>query len=357
MKISDITATVERTVQSNLNNPDSPVVLYFEGPPGIGKTAAVVQAVANIAERYESGASAHLRERYGSDSFAFNGDIRPVHMESFDVRGAPRVDPVTQRMDWATPEYWAAMSTGAGVLFLDEFGQGVPSTQAAFAQPIYDRRVGDVAIGDGWTFVLAGNASHHKAGSHELLTHIADRVTRIEAEADFDGFMRFANRQAFEPMVMAFLRWRPALFAPPFNPKARVNATPRSWERVHRNIRAGHRGAALLELIGGDIGEGPATELQAFIKQAERLPTIESILRDPTGADCPLDEVSALYAIASALSRHVTEETIGAALIYIARIPREFQVFAVRDMALQNESLLETRELIAWTANNADITL
>ncbi|MGH2364228.1 MAG: hypothetical protein ACRDHX_06205 [Chloroflexota bacterium] len=58
---------------------------------------------------------------------------------------------------------------------------------------------------------------------------LANRFTRLNVQPDLDDWCKWAVKAGIEPVVIAFLRFRPALLHQ-FNREARAFPTPRSWQ-------------------------------------------------------------------------------------------------------------------------------
>ena len=143
------------------------------------------------------------------------------------------------------------------------------------------------------------------------------------------------------------------------NTTADANAwpTPRSWEMAS-NVLCGvakRRNALLLsgtsefeaQLLDGTVGEGAASELIGFLRQFRQLPSIDEILLNPATARVPT-ETSAQIAVATALGRVMTDNSLGRGLTYLDRMPTEMCVMAIRDAAARETAITHTPEFIRF---------
>src|SRR5208283_4384076 len=92
----EITATLTTLFKQDTRN----VVVFLQGPPGIGKTAVVAQAAQNVKKELST--------------FAL-----PT-CESVDLRGLPNI--INGATKWASP----LPKDGVGVLLLDELSSAAP---------------------------------------------------------------------------------------------------------------------------------------------------------------------------------------------------------------------------------------
>lgn len=100
-------------------------------------------------------------------------------------------------------------------------------------------------------------------------------------------------------------------------------------------------------MLDGTVGEGAASELIGFLRQFRQLPSIDEILLNPTTAVVPT-ETSAQIAVATALGRVLTDNSIGRGLTYLDRMPTEMRVMAVRDAAAREVAITHTPEFIRF---------
>jgi hypothetical protein len=77
-------------------------------------------------------------------------------------------------------------------------------------------------------------------------------------------------------------------------------------------------------------------------------------LLTPDQAPVP-SEPSAQYAVATALGRYMTDQSIGRGLRYLDRLPEEFKILAVRDAVIRDQSLTHTPEFVAFGVQHAEV--
>lgn len=302
-----------------------PVFLW--GAPGVGKSAIVRQT-----------AQAHgLQLR----------DVRAVLLDPVDLRGIPHLNG-DGRTHWAVPEFLPR--DGAGVLFLDELNAAPPMVQAACYQLVLDRCIGEYRLPDGWMCVGAGNRAKDRAVVHEMPTALRNRFVHLEIEADSGDWSQWAIASRINPVIVAFLRWRPELLHR-FDPNERAFPSPRSWEFAAKILATNPPAHVELDLLKGTVGEGAAVELSAFLRIYRELPNVDQILIDPAGSSVP-QQPAALYAVCSALSYRADHGNFGTILQYADRLPVEFRVMCARDCTRKDASLASTPDWIRWSVAN-----
>ncbi len=219
------------------------------GPPGIGKSSIVAQT-----------AAAH-----GLACI----DLRLSQLAPTDLRGLPVADASASVARWYPPEFLPR--EGAGVLFLDELNLAPPAMQGMAQQLILDRRVGSYAVPDGWYIWAAGNRKEDRAAVFDMPAPLANRFLHLQVEPDLESFKFHALAAGVHEHVIAFLSYRPALLH-------KADAQQPAWPSPRSWVMASTLHRAELD-VASAIGEGAATELNAFIAHYGSLPDLARILQ------------------------------------------------------------------------------
>lgn len=320
------------TALSSLLDHDIPAFLW--GKPGVGKSQLIKQI-------------AKLR---GWGLIDFRASTR----DPVALMGIPDVTGETSR--WKVPDEFPQVERdGAeGIFLLDELNAAAPSMQAACFGLVLDRKVGDYTMPPGWRIVAAGNRQTDGAAAQRMPTALANRFAHIDVDPDVNSLVEYFNAIEVDPIIVAYLRWRPEQVHAMGSRDARAFPTPRSWEQVAKIIDV--PSTLRLQLATSMIGEGAAGELESFIRLYRSLPSIESVFANPTGTKVP-DEPSALYAMATALARRVDAATIDAAMTYTQRMPRDFDIIFAIDATRRDPKLSHTSAFTAWALRNRDVVL
>lgn len=302
-------------------NAQQPVCLW--GAPGIGKSS-VVKQVASAAGRPCL-------------------DVRLSLLDPTDLRGLPVVNG-DGRVHWATPEFLPR--DGNAVVFFDEMNRAPVLTQNASFQLLLDRKLGEYTLPPAVDMVAACNRETDGGGVIRMPAALANRMVHINVTTDLADWCTWAASAHIEPVVIAFLRFRPTLLHQ-FDTKAHAFPTPRSWEFVSRIVA--QRPAKELEhaLVAGAVGHGAAIEFLSFVQLWRSLPSIDAILLAPTSAPVPND-VATLYAVSSALAGRADATNFGRVLSYLDRLPEEYAVYSVKDAVQRTAILASTPEFTQW---------
>lgn len=311
------------------------------GPPGVGKSSAIAAMAGHL--------DWHVEALVGSVREASDFGGLPMRGERGVVLAAPAF------------AYRIIDADAAGrrsVLFLDELTTATPSVQAAMLRVVLDRVVGDVALPASTAIVAAANPGDLAADGHDLAPALANRFCHLDWALDAgawaagmvggwagasvpslpedwqDGLPRWRAR------VAAFVSHRPELLhalPPGVEAQSRAWPSPRSWDMTTRVCAAAEAadpdGAAVVDLLIGCVGEGPATEYLEWLDHAD-LPDPEALLADPGLLPVPGrgDLVhAALGSVVAAVAARLTRERWEAAWAVLgqARQARHGDVAAV----------------------------
>ena len=271
------------------------------GPPGVGKSSIVAQTA----------------RRFGIGFI----DVRLSQLAPTDLRGLPV--PENGVSKWFPPEFLP--TSGEGILFLDELNMAPPTMQGMAQQLILDRKVGSYDLPEGWYVWAAGNRKEDRAAVFDMPAPLANRFIHLEVSPDFDSFKQYGFEAGIHEQILAFLAFRPALLHQ-MDSKHPNWPSPRSWEMASKLLNAG------LD-IAPVVGEGAASELEAFGKVYEVLPELVEILAGQSNRPFP-EEPSQRYALTMGLTlRGETLEQALNAFRYLVEVaPAEWVQLFVGDL-------------------------
>jgi MoxR-like ATPase len=310
------------------------VPLHLWGPCGVGKSQIVFQVADDL-------------------NYDFL-DVRAGLLDPVDLRGLPRI--AGGQTEWVPPKFLP--TSGKGILFLDELTSAPQMTQAGCYQLVLDRKLGEYVLPDGWVVVAAGNPASERGVHFSMPRPLRNRFVHLDLEPNLDDWCKWAIKAGVRPEIIAFLRFKPELLlAADVTSDANAWPTPRSWEMAsnvlsgiaNRQKTAFLSGASDFEaqLLDGTVGPAATSELVAFLRLFRQLPSIDEILLNPDTAPLPT-ETSAQIAIATALGRVVTDNSIARGLRYLDRMPTEMRVMAVRDAAARDTAITHTPEFVRF---------
>lgn len=328
MKPKVATATIKR-----MHRGRQPFMLL--GPPGIGKSDLFKSAAQELGINFI--------------------DFRLIYFDPVDLRGIPMPDLKSGTTRWLTPDFFP--TKGEGILLMEELTSASTAVQAAAYQITHDRRLGDYVLPEGWSVMAAGNRQSDRAVANRMPSALVSRMNMQELEVSQKDFEEFAsNTNRIIPEVIAFLRYRPQCLMN-FDPaKWKDNAPfacPRTWEYLSKDMK-GNANQTSHEIVRGFVGDGAGAEFWGFLDVIKKIPSIEEILAKPNTAMVPTDPAP-LYAIATALARHATPQNADAIFAYLGRMPNEFEMCSVKDMAARNLDMTNVKAFNTWLVKHGHL--
>ena len=302
------------------------------GPGGIGKSDAVKQ----------------VSKAYGGGFVDFRANLR----EPVDLLGVPSIEDGYTR--WNPPSEFPRVPRDqkTGIFFIDELPNAHRATQSALYQLILDRRLGDYLLPPGWRIIAAGNRTQDHGGTFDMPLPLKSRFLHYETEPRHDDWRQWAIRQGVHPQVLSFLNWKPSTLHDVI-PEHYSSPTPRTWHKLSNCLHA-DMDVPFCRLQAA-IGQGAATEFQAYSKAFYKLPSAMDVLKNPSLVTPLKDRADALYALNDTVSATTTKKLLDLAVKYMAVLPREFQMLFVKTLMVRNDVLdLDSHPKIdKWIRENA----
>lgn len=244
-----------------------------------------------------------------------------------------------------------------GILFLDELPSSTPAVQAASYQLILDRRLDEYELPEGWKIIAAGNYARNGGVHYSMPPALRNRFQHIGLDYNQPDWDEWASVNGISPVTRAFLRFRPALLHDMGLAKAgHAFPTPRSWARADAVFQCGYPAGIALELLEGQVGEGPAREYLAFAQMAAELPTAHEIAMAPGTAPVP-SRPDAKHAVTTMLESTASTKNMKAYMAYIKRLDLEFQAAFTTGIARMKRELTSMPEYIDWCVKHNSLLL
>jgi hypothetical protein len=318
MRIEQAVRTIKLAVRMR-----EPVLLV--GAPGVGKSDVATQVAESL------GYDMILSHPVVSDPTDFKG--LPFASEDRASASFLPFGDLKRALDADRPTIW----------MFDDLGQAPQAVQAALMQLLLAREVNSKRISDRVTFVAATNRRQDRAGVGGLLEPVKSRFASIiEIEAHRDDWCRWAGSAGVAPEVIAFIMLRPeALHEFVATADMTNSPSPRAWSKVSKWLQAGIEERDMLQTFTGTIGLGRASEFVGFIKMFRGLVKPDQILLNPETAPVP-EDMSAQYAVASALAHIANDRNFGRIHRYALRLPRDIGVLLVKQCERRNPKIVES---------------
>lgn len=326
MKPSELTKLLSVAFQNGLK-------VLIKGAPGIGKTeivtAACVAAAADLVI------------------------MHPAVSDPTDFKGLPAL--VGQHAEFLPYGQLRKLieADKLTVCFIDDIGQAPHAVQAALMQLIQQREIDGHKISDHVVFCGATNDSSHMAGVQSILEPVKSRWhTIVELHADQIEWVRWAQKNNVREEILAFVMFRGMEVLHNFKATRDLTNSP-SPRTVAAAAKLFGAGLYTPHVLAGACGEAWAAEFLGFLKVYRTLPDPEECIANPTKARVPSsDDAATLYAIAVALSLRATKDNMANVATYLKRLPKEHEVFAVRDAIFRDDKLGNTAAFTSWAQDN-----
>jgi hypothetical protein len=311
-------------------------VPFFRGKPGMGKSDSCIQVGHNL------GIS--------------DDRILIVHVNNHDVVDFTGVPSVTDGQTIFNPTemfYKFREGTGAGLIVLEELPQSSTHHQTWAAGFLLERTTPTFKLDKDVRFLVTGNRVEDRAGAKQLLTHLSNRMYEFDMETSLDDWCSWAMDNDVDAKGIAFLRMRPQLLND-FDANRSVNPTQRAWTQLFTEVPNDLPVELYMVACQGKVGEGAAAEWVAAKDIMNKMPSIDSIRLTPDKIEIPT-EPAIQYAVSTALSMTTEPDAFERDMIYMARMPKEFQMVYITDTLRLHPKLVQTKEFIAWSVANKDI--
>jgi hypothetical protein len=309
----------------------------IEGAPGLGKTQIVQQAAKELGIGF---IHCHAPTMQPED-FAIpapNADRTGINFlvnTRFPMEGSDHPD--------------------EGILLIDELPQGDNAIQKTSANLIQEREIYGKRLKPGWTIMATGNRAQDRAGANRVLSHLSNRVTRIDFEPHLEDWCTWAIDNGVDHTVVAFLRFKPNMLHA-FDPQQTSSPTPRAWTEGVSPVIGKVPAECEVECFKGAVGEGAAAEFVGFLRIARELPNPDAVLLSPKEAEVPTKPAT-LYAISGAIAARATVDNFDAVATYAKRLPPEFMIMVFRDAVQRSKEIMYTRPFTEWAAKEGSKVL
>ena len=310
--------------------------VLISGAPGIGKSDIVEQAC-----------------KQGGVELIIS---HPVVSDPTDYKGLPFPRPNGKGADFL-PFGDLERLVNAKVetaFFLDDLGQAPTSVQAACMQPVLCRKINGHKISDKVTFLAATNRKQDKAGVTGIIAPLKSRFEIQELEVDAKDWIKWAAVNKMPEELMAFIGFKPELLISETLTTDITNSPcPRTVAFVGKQQATNCPQHLFKDAVEGAVGKVFAAQYMEFLKLFDDLPTVDSVILNPTGAKIP-PTTDSQYAFTVSLAKRMTDTTIGAICEYLDRLKAELSVCCMKMAIARNNSLQNTRAFIQWAANKSD---
>ena len=207
-----------------------PIIML--GPPGVGKTAVVMQVARDMGVNFVSYSITH-HTRQSALGLPF------ITQANFDGREYSVSEYTMSEIIAAVHRAREASGVAEGILFLDEVNCVSETLAPAMLQFLQFKTFGMHQLPAGWVIVCAGNPPEYNRAAREFDPAMLDRLMRIDIEPDLQVWQEYAAANGVHPAVTTYLRVKPSAF---YRVQAAARGsrivTPRGGEDLSRMLQA-----------------------------------------------------------------------------------------------------------------------
>jgi hypothetical protein len=328
--------------------------VYFRGPPGIGKTSIVMQAVPQL--------SAQFKKNLGIVVLN-GGNLTVMDMMGYLVpkeRDGVSISEFTKPFWWFTEEGRPVTDYDGGIIFVDEEDKAPLDVKKVLGEMKLSGRFGPHVLPKNWVVWGAGNRAEDRSGSTKDLDHLINRRVEINMMPHLQSWKDWAFKAGVNPIFIAYADQNSEVVFSNAVPKSQGPwCTPRSFVRIAEDLEsmALDNGGNIpmdslaQEHAAGGIGHGAVASLFSYIKLGQEMPSYHDIIAHPDTTKVPT-RADAQMLVCFRLAAKVEEAEMGAVVTYIERMPKEFSVTFAKAACRRDADLLNTPAITRWCANN-----
>ena len=315
---------------------------FIQGQPGVGKSAVVNE---------------WSREVMGMTTEEIqHGDVRLAYYGPQDF-GYPYLHENadgTKTMKVSVPSFWPTRENTT--IAYEEFNTCTRAVQNCALQLLHDKALGAHKLPKDTFQVLLGNRAQDRVNIEKLSSAVVGRICNIQVRLDLDTFIKWAQKNDVDAMVLSFLRFRPDLLTTFNGAKwdgVSGYASPRAWEKASNITKVSTNRHVRHALLQGTLGDGAAAEYLGFLAHEADMPDLDEVLKNPDTALVPT-EPAVVWATAGGLAKRVKPKTMPNLLSYLNRLPKEFSMFCIKTAVNHNKNLMNSPAFVSWVTDNQE---
>lgn len=210
-----------------------PIVMM--GPPGIGKSSIVREIAGKMGIALVVCSAAHYT-RQGAFGRAL------IKEKKYDDRQYSVLEYTMGEILSAICKVMECSGKREGILFMDDINCAAETLTPSIYQLLQYKMLGNCRIPEGWVIVAAGSMPGYSQMTRNFPVSVWDRVKRLDVEADYMIWKKYAFERDIHSSVVSFLEKNPDRF---YSVQVSGNrsryVTARGWENLSEAIQAYER--------------------------------------------------------------------------------------------------------------------
>ena len=259
------------------------------------------------------------------------------------------------------------------ILMIDEYGKANPAVKNALLRLMLERRIGSRGLHPASLVFATTNLGAEGVGDL-LPAHARNRLTIIKTRkpTNVEWIEDFALNAGIDHTMLAWVTDNPQVFHSfedykeadankfiyhPADPSRTSFVTPRSLEKASNwlKVRDKLSGKTLMAALIGTIGTEAAANLNTYVRVADQLPSLESIKKDPMGAQVPTS-ASAVCMVVHRTLQTIDKTWVDAWMEYMVRLDKEAQTMVAMQVRRPNYKsqgeVVTNKKFTQWCMDN-----
>ena len=259
------------------------------------------------------------------------------------------------------------------ILMIDEYGKANPAVKNALLRLMLERKIGSETLHPDSIIFATTNLGSEGVGDL-LPAHARNRLTvvKMRKPTNVEWIEEYAINNGIDHTMIAWVQDNPQLFSTfedikdpqdnkfifhPADPSRVSFVTPRSLEKASNWLKVRDRltDKVLMASLIGTIGTEAASNLNAFVRVSDQLPSLDSIKKDPMGAVVPSSASAVCMVVYRTLST-IDKTWMDAWMDYASRLDKEAQtMFAMqvrRPTYGKQAEVVTNKKFTKWCMDN-----
>ena len=247
------------------------------------------------------------------------------------------------------------------ILMIDEYGKANPAVKNALLRLMLERKIGSYTLHKDSIIFATTNLGSEGVGDL-LPAHARNRLTIVTTRkpTNVEWIEDYAINNGIDHTMIAWVADTPQLFASftdirdpkenlhiyhPADPSRTSFVTPRSLEKASNwlKIRDKLSDKVLMSALIGTIGAESASNLFAYVRVADQLPSLDQIKKDPMNAKVP-DSPSATCMVVHRTLQTIEKSWMDSWMKYMGRLEKDAQNMFV--MQVRREKYSRQNEVV-----------
>ena len=269
-------------------------------------------------------------------------------------------------MSDATEGKWVGKPVNGFIILFDEFANCPPSMQVAAQRVILEGAIGSHRLHPKAFIGLAGNKVSSGANASPISSAVRSRCGIVEIESTTQEFVdqsvNYMTKNGFHPAVIGFVNYQPNVLMEncadlkndgesPF-PSSRglEYVSNLCWKLAKVGQKKNKPLSELLndkhQTIQSMIGCQYGSELVDYC--IIQLPTVDDIVRNPTGAALPVD-LQSTFRVAAHIAANAHSQALAPAIVaYLKRMQPEMAKTILVDMVIQGKDIILAPAMVTY---------